>query len=199
MLLSPFRHTLAVWWSPWTHTSPCPSTRQTKWRSIATGTSMSSVHTCKFTSHILFKCSWYLCELYVFVPAYFVLLGIYVEVLMTLKVPRRITHHYKARQFVATHWDGLFWGCFRRILTYECFWSFYQPFSVLARHLSTGSTKSALLMLPRQNKAQQSSISLLRLQAATQPLRATDWERARAFVLEETSLAADKESCLALL
>lgn len=116
-----------------------------------------------------------------------------------LKVLRRIAHHYKARQFVATHWDGLFWGCFRRILTYECFWSFYQPFSVLARHLSTGSTKSALLMLPRQNKAQQSSISLLCLQAATQPLRATDWERARAFVLEETSLAADKESCLALL
>lgn len=116
-----------------------------------------------------------------------------------LKLLKRIVNHYWPCQFVATHSDGLFWGCFRRISTYECFWSFYQPFSILASHLSTGSTKSALLMLPRQNKAQESSISLLRLQAATEPLQATDWERARAFVLEETSLAADKESCLGLL
>lgn len=90
----------------------------------------------------------------------------------------------------------VFWGSFRNILTYERFWGVYQLFNVLASHLSTGNTKSSLLMLPRQNKAQQSSISLLCLSAATQPLWATDWESARAFVLQETSLAADKESCL---
>lgn len=49
-LSSPSRHTLAVWWSPWTPTGPCPSTRQTKWRSIATGTSTNWVHTCESTS-----------------------------------------------------------------------------------------------------------------------------------------------------
>lgn len=93
----------------------------------------------------------------------------------------------------------VFWGCFRNTLTYERFWGVYQLFNVLASHLSTGNTKSSLLMLPRQNKAQQSSISVLCLSAATQPLWATDWESARAFVLQETSLAADKESCLGLL
>lgn len=36
-----------MWWSPWTPTGPCPSTRQIKWRSIATGTSMNLVHTCE--------------------------------------------------------------------------------------------------------------------------------------------------------
>lgn len=52
-LLLPPRRTLAVWWSPWTPTGPCLSTHQTKWRSIATGTSTSSVHTCESTSHML--------------------------------------------------------------------------------------------------------------------------------------------------
>lgn len=75
-------------------------------------------------------------------------------------------------------WGG---GSFRNILTYERFWGVYQLFNVLASHLSTGNTKSSLLMLPRQNKAQQSSISLLCLSAATQPLWATDWESARSF------------------
>lgn len=50
---SPSRHTLAAWWSPWTPTGPCLSSRQTKWRSIATGTSTSSVHTCESTSCVL--------------------------------------------------------------------------------------------------------------------------------------------------
>lgn len=50
---SPSRHTLAAWWSPWTPTGPCLSSRQTKWRSIATGTSMSSVHTCESTFWVL--------------------------------------------------------------------------------------------------------------------------------------------------
>lgn len=53
------RHTLAVWWSQWTPTSPCPSTQQKRWRSIATGTSMSSVHTCEFR---IFLIHWSLCR-----------------------------------------------------------------------------------------------------------------------------------------
>lgn len=54
-LFSPGRRTLAAWWSPWTPTGPCPSSRQRKWRSIATGTSMSLVRTCESTTHILTK------------------------------------------------------------------------------------------------------------------------------------------------
>ena len=41
------RRTSAAWWSLWTPTGPCPSSHRRRWRSTATGTFTSSVHTCE--------------------------------------------------------------------------------------------------------------------------------------------------------